>query len=329
MTREPIHTKKAERPRLGTFCLVFLLLFSLALLLRRADVAADCMREGLALCARAVVPSLFPFMVLSELLVASGVGEWLLSPLSRPLGKLLGLSRAGCCAVVLGLLCGFPVGARCAILAHEKGALSRDECERAMACSSIPSSAFLLGTVGTTLWQDSKFGIFLYLSAVSGALLSGILLYGVQKRRKKGTKKASKEPLSPIRFDAGMFPMAVKNATVSTLLICAYVVFFSTLSGAVTLILGRFGANENTHAILSSLLELSGGVGASASLADRRLAMILTGAAVGWSGVSIHCQMLSLCDGHRLSIRPYLAAKVVQSMVCMLLVLAFAMYRGG
>ena len=329
MTLQQAHIKKAEHPRWGTFCLVFLLLFSLALLLRRADVAADCMREGLALCARAVVPSLFPFMVLSELLVASGVGEWLISPLSRPLGMLLGLSRAGCCAVVLGLLCGFPVGARCAILAYEKGTLSRDECERAMACSSIPSSAFLLGTVGTTLWQDAKYGVFLYLSAILGALLSGILLYGVQKRKKREKPLTATQPLAPICFDAGMFPLAVKNATVSTLLICAYVVFFSTLSGAATLILGRFGANENTHTILSSLLELSGGVGASASLADRRLAMILTGAAVGWSGVSIHCQMLSLCDGHRLSIRPYLAAKVVQSMVCMLLVLAFAMYRGG
>lgn len=329
MTLQQAHIKKAEPPRWGTFCLVFLLLFSLALLLRRADVAADCMRDGLSLCARAVVPSLFPFMVLSELLVASGAGEWLISPLSRPLGKLLGLPRAGCCAVVLGLLCGFPVGARCAILAYEKGTLSRDECERAMACSSIPSSAFLLGTVGTTLWQDAKFGIFLYLSAILGALLSGILLYGVQKRKKRERPLTATQPLAPIRFNAGMFPVSIKNATVSTLLICAYVVFFSTLSGAATLILGRFGANENTHAILSSLLELSGGVGASASLADRRLAMILTGAAVGWSGVSIHCQMLSLCDGNRLSVRPYLAAKVVQSMVCMLLVLAFAMYRGG
>lgn len=329
MTRGDTPTKKAERPRWGTFCLVFLLLFSLALLLRRADIASGCMREGLSLCARAVVPSLFPFMVLSELLVASGTGEWLLAPLSRSLGRLLGLSRAGCCAMVLGLLCGFPVGARCAILAYEKGALSRNECERTIACSSIPSSAFLLGTVGTTLWQDARFGIFLYLSAVLGAFLSGILLYGVQKHSKKEAEKVIAQPLSPIRFDAGMFPSAIKNATVNTLLICAYVVFFSTLTGAVELILGRFGANENTHAFLSALLELSGGVGASASLADRRLAKVLTGAAVGWSGVSIHCQMLSLCDGHRLSVRPYLTAKVVQSMVCMLLALAFAMYQGA
>ena len=316
MTMQLWHTKKAERPKLGIICLTLLLFFSLALMLRRADIAANCMREGLALCARAVVPSLFPFMVLSELIVASGAGEWLSVPLERPMGKLLGLSRAGCCAVVLGLLCGFPVGARCAILAYEKRTIDRAECERALACSSIPSSAFLISTVGTTLWKDAKFGVFLYISAIFSAFLSGILLYVMQKRGQTKEWQQTISKPAKIHFEAGMFPSAVRNATVSTLLICAYVVFFSTLTGTVELVLGRFAANEATHAILATLLELSGGVSAASGLKNRRLAAILTGAAVGWSGLSIHCQMLSLCDDHDLSLRPYLAAKLMQATAC-------------
>ena len=318
MTRQLAHIKKAERPRLGLFCLAFLLVFSLALLLRRADVARDCMRQGLSICARSVVPSLFPFMVLSELLVASGAGEWFFSPLCRPLGKLLGLSRAGCCAVVLGLLCGFPVGARCAILAYEKGAMQKNECERVIACSSIPSSAFLISTVGTTLWNDTRFGTLLYVTSVLMALFCGFLLYVLQKRKEKGSAQAILSPPTKMHFEAGAFPSAIRNATANTLLICAYVVFFSTLTGAVELVLGRFAASQEMHAILSSLLELSGGVNASAELADRRLAAIVTGAAVGWSGVSIHCQMLSLCDGKDLSLRPYFASKLLQTVGCAL-----------
>ncbi len=324
MTRQLWQTKKAERPKLGALCLSLLLFFSLALMLRRADVAANYMREGLTLCARAIVPSLFPFMVLSELLVTSGVGEWLSVPLERPLGKLLGLPRAGCCAAFLGLLCGFPIGARCAILAYEKGTLDREECERALACSSIPSSAFLISTVGTTLWENSKFGVFLYISAVFSALLSGILLYVLQKPEKRVKEKRAFSPPAKVHFEAGMFPTAIKNATLNTLLICAYVVFFCTLTGAVELVINRFTANEITHAILSALLELSGGVSAASNLADQRLAVILTGVAVGWSGLSIHCQMLSLCDGHNLSTRPYLAAKTIQAFTYILIMLFFA-----
>ena len=324
MTSRTVHIKKAEPPRLGALCLALLLFFSLALMLRRADIATDSMRKGLALCARAIVPSLFPFMVLSELLVATGAGEYLTVPLARPLGKLLGLSRAGCSAIVLGLLCGFPVGARCAILSREKGTMARAECERVLACSSIPSSAFLISTVGTTLWKNAKFGMFLYFCTVLAALLSGILLYVLQKRRKGEQTKLVYPSATKVHFEASMLPSAVKNATVSTLLICAYVVFFSTLTGTVEVVLGRFAANEATHALLASLLELSGGISAAAGLANRRLAAILRGAAVGWSGLSIHCQMLSLCDGHDLSTRPYLAAKLMQMILCSAMMFLFS-----
>ncbi len=323
MTRQAVYIKKAERPRLGTVCLTLLLFFSLTLMLRRADIATNSMREGLALCARAIVPSLFPFMVLSELLVATGAGECLTAPLARPLGKILGLSRAGCSAVVLGLLCGFPVGARCAIMSYEKGSMERTECERVLACSSIPSSAFLISTIGTTLWKNIKFGILLYVCAIFSAILSGILLYVLQNRRKRERIIHLASSPTKLHFEARIFPSAVKNATVSTLLICAYVVFFSTLAGTVEIVLGRLAANKTTHAILASLLELSGGVSAAAGLSNHRFAKILTGATIGWSGLSIHCQMLSLCDGHDLSMRPYLVAKFVQMILCAAIVILF------
>ena len=320
MTRQAIHTKKAEFPKAGAICLSLLLFFCFALLLRRADVATSCMREGLTLCARAIVPSLFPFMVLSELLVATGTGEYLTAPLARPLKKLLGLSPAGCSAVVLGILCGFPVGARCAISSFEKGRMEREECERVLACSSIPSSAFLISTVGSTLWKNLTFGIFLYVCAVFSAILSGFLLYVVQKRRKSTREIPLSQPHVIPHFKAEMLSSAVKNATVSTLLVCAYVVFFATLGGAFEIVLERFSASETMHAIVASLLELSGGVSAASMIPNQKLAKILTGTTVGWSGLSVHCQMLSLCDGHNLSTRPYLVAKLMQTVLCSFLV---------
>ena len=328
MTRQLTHRKKAEKPPLGAICFSLLLFFCFALMLRRADIAALCMQTGLALCGRAIVPSLFPFMVCSELLVASGAGEWLTAPLYRPLHKLLGLSRAGSCAVVLGLLCGFPVGARCAILAYEKGLLERHECERVLACSSIPSSAFLISTVGTTLWQNQTLGVVLYVSVAFSALLSGFLLYAMQKKEKKVPPNSPQPRGISVHFEAKMFPVAIKNATLNTLLICAYILFFTTLAGVISLVLHRFAANDILHAALAMLLEISGGVSALAKLANKNLAIVLTGAAVGWSGLSVHCQMLSLCDGHNLSTRPYLVAKLVQTVFCALTVGLWSAWMG-
>lgn len=319
MTVQQLPTKKAELPRVGTLCLSLLLFFTFAMLLRRADVATACMREGLSLCARAVVPSLFPFLVFSELLVVSGAGELLAKPLERVLGRVLGLSRAGCCALVLGLFCGFPTGARCAILSYERGSMGRCECERVIACSSIPSSAFLISTVGGSLWKNTRFGVRLYLSTLIAALFCGILLHVLQKRKEEEHKE--KLLLTPVKphFEASMLSSAIKSATVSTLLICAYVIFFATLAGALELVLGRFAASGELHAILAAFLELSGGVDAAAGLQPQWLSVLLTGVTVGWSGISVHCQMLSICEGHKLSLRPYFAAKLMQAILCPIL----------
>ncbi len=316
MTLQPTRTKKADRPRVGTICMVCLLFFCLALWLKRADVVAECMRSGLSLCAHSLVPSLFPFLVLSDLILSSGAGELVLSPLAMPLGRILRLSRTGASAVLMGLICGFPVGARCAITAYEADLIDRGECERILVCSSIPSPAFLISTVGGTLWGNARFGVLLLISAILSALLSGILLYVVQKKQnQKPFPKPS--PLAPqLRFNGNMFTAAVKNATTGTLLICAYVVFFSPLAEAVIMVLGRVGASAEAHALISSVLELSGGVSAAATLLGEWSGIALTGMAVGWSGISVHCQLLSICGKSALSLKPYLFAKLMQGILC-------------
>ena len=92
--------------------LAVLCCFSALLLL--PEVSAQAARDAMLLCAQTLIPSLFPFFVLSSLLIACGASELLsalLSPLMRPL---FGLSGTGAAALALGLCGGYPVGARTA-----------------------------------------------------------------------------------------------------------------------------------------------------------------------------------------------------------------------
>ena len=92
-------------PLLAVLCCLFALLLL-------PEVSAQAARDAMLLCAQTLIPSLFPFFVLSSLLIACGASELLsalLSPLMRPL---FGLSGAGAAALALGLCGGYPVGAR-------------------------------------------------------------------------------------------------------------------------------------------------------------------------------------------------------------------------
>ena len=84
------------------------------LLLRQAETAAQAARDGVQLCLTSVIPALFPFFAVSSLLVALGAAEAAGRALAHPFGRLFCCGGAGCAALLLGLVGGYPVGARTA-----------------------------------------------------------------------------------------------------------------------------------------------------------------------------------------------------------------------
>lgn len=292
-------------------------LFCLLLILKSPALAVESVGKGISLCLWSVIPSLFPFMVLSELFVSGGLIDCLPRRLLFPLKRLLGLSDIGCTAVLLGLLCGAPVGARCAAQALEGGEITKREADRILTCSLCPSSAFVIGTVGVTLLGDRSLGVRLYIAALLAALFTGVglrLLCG---------DAATPQDFAPTHHQSlplsSLFTGAVAQAAKGMLLISAYVVFFSALMGTLTATLAGIPHAKEASALLFCLLELSGGVGSAAALGDPLSAVLLCAFCIGWSGLSVHCQIQALCRGSGISLRPYLGAKLVQGLLCPLL----------
>ncbi len=303
---------KQERLHPGEAVFGFLTLFSLGLILRNPEMAVEAMTRGLRLCAESVIPALFPFMVLSEMLVGSGLASLLGGRLARPLGRGLRLSGAGCTAYLLGLLCGFPVGARCALRALERGELDRGECERILGISGMPSSAFLVGTVGVTLFGDRRMGLMLWVSVLLASLL--VALIGAVGEPREDLEP----PPIPERRQSGfvtVFTRAVRDAAGSMLTVCAYVVFFSALIGVLRGVIASFLPDGAWSALLLSLFELSSGMQAAAEVTSPLLGAILAAFAAGWSGLSVHFQLLSLADGYGLSFRRYFRDKALMALI--------------
>lgn len=321
MTILSLPTKKTTRPlSAGQLCFGFFVLFCLLLILKNPEVAVSYINRGLLLCAKTVIPSLFPFMVISEMIVRGGIGDRLLCRVGKPLCRLLGLSAAGCSAMLLGMLCGFPVGAKCTVLSYERGALNRAEAERLLCFSNNPSSAFLISAVGVSLWGNKSFGVALYVTVLVASLLTAVFTKFL------GKKKEQIDPFfapstedARVQKGAKLFTESISSATGSILLVCAYVVFFSALLSTLNIVLNTLGAGTEICAVLFCAFELSTGVSQASALQSTTFAALLTAFAVGWSGLSVHCQILSVCDGKELSLRPYFAAKLLQGILCVLL----------
>ena len=257
------------------------------LLLLRPQEAAQAVREGLALCAGTVIPSLFPFFVVVSLLLQLGLAETLqglCGPFMGPLFRMRGV-----CALPLlaGLLGGYPAGARTAAELFQQGRLSRREAELLLGFCDNCGPAFLLGYVGAGVLGDARAGAYLYLIHVLSALLAGMVLCRLCPGRDPalpGGRTAARGVPFPQALTA-----AGSGAVTATLNICAFVVLFRVLAA--------LGA-----------LEMVTGVSA---LSPGRAGFVWAGAIVGWGGLSVHCQALSAAAP--LSFRWHWAGKALQA----------------
>lgn len=293
--------------------LAFCIMSILALLLSFcfADTAIGAMSEGMKLCVSVVVPSLFPFMVFSDILVSSGGARLIAMPFSRLAGKLFGLSREGSVPLVLGLLCGFPMGTRAALSLYSEGKISRGETEHLLCFCNGPSAAFLINAVGLSLFGSRDFGILLYCSQMLSSLVVGVLL------RRHFKKKSSAPTLilscaeqeKTKRGALSSIVGAVTGAAEGIVSICAFVIFFSALTGVLGEILSHFGVGETAGAVLLGFFEMTGGVSA-VSVLSMPISCLLAAAIVGWSGLSVHFQMIGLCEEKRMALAPYFVSKL-------------------
>lgn len=311
------HGKKpsSPRPTAGQVCFCLLSTFCFLLILRNSEAAIQYMGHGLTLCAKTVIPSLFPFMVISELLVKSGAGEAFGRIFSRLMRRVFGLSGAGVSAVILGSMCGFPMGARTAVSLYDANLISKSECEHLLTFTNNPSSAFLITAVGVSLFGSKQLGTMLYAVVLGSSFLVGFL----SRFFIRGKGKPAAHPHYPSGLHVGgadMFTSAVSNAANAMLTVCAYVIFFSALTGALGSMIADYGhLGETAYPLLCGFLELTSGISEAAGHSSVEMALILAAALAGWSGLSVHCQVLSLCGGRGISFKPYLLAKVAQSVV--------------
>ena len=284
------------------FAALSALIFCLMALLFLPDVGAQAARDALALCAQTVIPSLFPFFVLSSLLVSCGAADTLshlLSPLMRPL---FGLSGTGAAALGLGLCGGYPVGARTAAALAESGALSREEGERLLAFCNNAGPGFLLGICGGAVFSSPRAGAALYLIHTASALFTGMLL-----TRRLPSLRA--EPLQAAKQHrdvslAASFPAAVQGALAGILNVCAFVVVFQVFTRLLLC------------ALSASFFELTSGVMA---LPNTRAGFLACAALLAWGGLSVHCQTLGVLSASPLRGKLYLRGKAVQTLISLIL----------
>lgn len=277
-------------------------LAALGLLLARSAEAAQAVRDGLALCAGSVIPALFPFLAVSGLLTALDAGA---SPALGPLARLLGCSRAGARAFLLGLTGSYPVGARTVAQLYRRGGISRREACRLLLFSNNCGPAFILGVAGLGCFGSLRAGVLLWGVHILAALVIALAL---PRRAAEPPERPGSVPARPPLVPALI--AAVRDAAGTMVYICGFVVFFLVLLRVMGRVTGL------SHPVLSGAVELTQGI---LALPHTRRGFVWAAGLLGWGGLSVHGQSAAVLSGTDLPMGPYLAAKAAHAAVSVLL----------
>ncbi len=319
MTAQNVKVKASVK----TLAISALSAFAFVIFFIEAPVIIERMKSGLVLCGNVIIPSLFPFMVLSEILILARIDRLFEMLLGGLFEKLFGVSRSACSALILGLLCGFPVGTKIAYSLYEKGSISRDELSHLLAFCNIQSSAFIINTVGISLLSSRRAGVFLYVSQIISLIAVGIIYPKLFPRDRQAPLRSAQETPPKKRGFAAAFTGAVKSSVSGILSVCGFVLFFYVLCGIIIDIGGKLDLPAAIPLLITSMLEMSCGCVESAHALTPDKAFYACAMILGFSGISLHFQITSLCADAQIKYGRFFIIKIITAILAGAVAVAF------
>jgi len=303
------------------------LLLSLALLLFLPSDALDGARNGLLLWFNTVLPTLFPFLFLSSMLIRTGlshrISQWL-RPLLCPL---LRISTNCCYAVLIGLTSGYPLGAKTCADLVSSGHISTDEGQYLLCFCNNASPMFILSFLGTSLLGLPYrkclllWGIILLSAILTGALYR--LLWhnhqtNIHTHAMHRPKAAPADILSATEIIYEITETSPLEASLETAIqtitkVGGYIILFSIL-GHLMMQIPFFPMPLS--GFLAGILEITTGCHALAALAlPDFIKIVLICAITAFGGLSSILQTKSVMGSSGLSVTTYVHTKILHTLL--------------
>lgn len=258
--------------------------------------------EGITLCLSSIVPTLFPFCVITKMLGNAIIGRQF--PILSPLGRACGIPKGAESVFLLGFLGGYPVGAQVISDACKSGAISVSDGRRMLGFCSNAGPAFLFGILGG-LFSNEKTLWAIFIIQIISALIVGMILPGKSKSERVFLKRQSIS-----------FVQIVKESIITISQVCGWVILFRIIISFLKRWFLWLLPSNISIAVIGTL-ELANGCIELYNISTHGIRYILSGVLLSFGGICVMMQTLSVTQaiGHGM----YLVGKILQAAISFLL----------
>ena len=282
-------------------------LFMSALIMLYPKASCEGAGKGLDFCAKVLIPSLFPFMIISGFVVKSGISV-IIGKIGGGITKLLfRLPGVTFATVIISLIGGYPTGAKGISSLVEGGSITKKQAELMMLFCVGAGPGFVINAVGCSMFGNIDIGVILFASQILASLAIGVIcslfyrktftveLKDIRSKRRDTDNKEVGISKALIN--------SVSESIISILNMCGFVVLFSclievlTASGFIEFISGLLNIflipASVSNSIVPVILEVTTGCKTAISL---NAPIEIVAFALGFSGLCVHFQIFSIIN---------------------------------
>ena len=272
-----------------------------------------------------IFPSLFPFFLLSELLIQYGFVEFLSELLKPFMNIVFRISSKTAFIFVMSTISGFPSNAKYTKALLEEGKITDQEATKILLFTHFSNPLFILGTVSITFLGNREVGLLILLCHYLTNLILGVLFRNYHPSPKENYKVSFRKALDQMHqvriHQKESFPTIFTNAlnhSIQTLLfILGVTTAFLILT---TLTLKQLPISEVLKSVCNGMIEMTQGLKYISLLnIPLKLKGVLTVMILSFGGFSVHMQLIGILSKSKIKYFPYLTARLLHALIASLL----------
>lgn len=272
-----------------------------------------------------VFPSLFPFFVLSELLINYGFIE-LVGEIFKPfMNKVFKVKGVGAFALIMSLISGFPSSAKYIKELYNKKLINEFEATKLLMFTHFSNPLFILGTISLLFLNNKEVGLLILICHYLGNFIIGIIFRNYYPSTEENKNISIKKVLTEISNNriknnkkfGEIITTALLNSINTLILILGVITMFLVIT---TIIDNNINLNSFHQSILNGFVEMTQGLKyVSLEEIPLKLKCILSTMIISFGGLSVHMQVISILSDTKINYLPFLTARIIHAIISSLL----------
>ncbi len=272
-----------------------------------------------------IFPSLFPFFLLSELLIQYGFVEFLGELLKPVMNRIFRISNQAAFIFVMSIISGFPSNAKYTKALLEEHKINEKEATKILTFTHFSNPLFILGTVSITFLGNREVGFLILFCHYITNLILGLLFRNYYPSPKTDCRVSIRKAITNMTLARQKkkvsFPLILTNALNHTIQTLLFILGVTTTFLIITTLINQHITLSTFHqSILNGFFEMTQGLKYVSLLnIPLKIKGILTVMILSFGGLSVHMQLIGILSKSKIRYFPYFTARVLHATIASLM----------